>query len=190
METPATRTDEDLVAASIGEAALFGFVFERHYVRVRGYCMRRLGRGAGEAAAGEVFARAFTRRDHYHAAAGDVIAWLFGITTNVICEQRRDETQRLRLIVRLAGNGWAPPPETAADALEVFERGRPGRDAAAGLLALSPADRDALLLVAWAGLSYRQLAAIAELPLGTVRSRLHRARRTLRDHLDEGNRDG
>jgi RNA polymerase sigma-70 factor (ECF subfamily) len=54
---------------------------------------------------------------------------------------------------------------------------------ARALLDLSPADRDVLLLFAWADLSYEDIGVALGLPVGTVRSRLNRARRTLRRRL-------
>jgi RNA polymerase sigma-70 factor (ECF subfamily) len=60
------------------------------------------------------------------------------------------------------------------------------RPAAAALRGLSAADRDALLLHAWAELSYEEIARATNVPLGTVRSRIHRARKRVREHLDPG----
>jgi RNA polymerase sigma-70 factor (ECF subfamily) len=55
---------------------------------------------------------------------------------------------------------------------------------AAALLALGEVDRNLILLYAWAGLSYEQLAEVLSLPLGTVRSRLSRTRSRLRAELE------
>ena len=52
------------------------------------------------------------------------------------------------------------------------------------LRTLSPDERDVLLLFAWADLAYAEIAAVLELPVGTVRSRLHRARAHVRAALD------
>ena len=54
---------------------------------------------------------------------------------------------------------------------------------AAALAALSRADREALLLFAWADLSYEEIAAAVGIPVGTVRSRINRARRQVRERL-------
>ena len=50
---------------------------------------------------------------------------------------------------------------------------------------LKPADRDTLLLVDWAELTYDQAALALDVPVGTVRSRLNRARRKIREALDD-----
>jgi RNA polymerase sigma factor (sigma-70 family) len=54
------------------------------------------------------------------------------------------------------------------------------------LAALSPGDRDVVVLVAWEELTYEEVAAALDIPLGTVRSRLNRARRVLRELLEPG----
>lgn len=58
-----------------------------------------------------------------------------------------------------------------------------GRELAAALGALSARHRDVLLLVAWGGLGYEEVAQALGVPIGTVRSRLYRARGKLRDAL-------
>jgi RNA polymerase sigma-70 factor (ECF subfamily) len=60
-------------------------------------------------------------------------------------------------------------------------RTRVGR-LALGIAALAPDDRDVLLLTAWAGLDSNDVAQTLCIPVGTVRSRLHRVRRQLRAH--------
>jgi RNA polymerase sigma factor (sigma-70 family) len=57
------------------------------------------------------------------------------------------------------------------------------RRVAKGLASMSEADREVLLLFAWANLSYEQIAAALDVPIGTVRSRLSRARRRIRELL-------
>jgi len=56
-------------------------------------------------------------------------------------------------------------------------------DLYAGLTDLARRDRDALLLHAWGELSYDEIAQALDVPVGTVRSRIHRARRQLTAHL-------
>jgi RNA polymerase sigma-70 factor (ECF subfamily) len=66
------------------------------------------------------------------------------------------------------------PPEPAGDVAELAE----------ALKDLPTVDRDALLLLAWADLDYDQIARALGVPIGTVRSRIHRARQRVRAHLD------
>ena len=60
-----------------------------------------------------------------------------------------------------------------------------GPELAAALAALPAADRDALLLLAWAELDYAGIARALGVPVGTVRSRIHRARRRVRAHIED-----
>jgi RNA polymerase sigma factor (sigma-70 family) len=79
--------------------------------------------------------------------------------------------------------------EELADALseaapEGLERELLGAHLAAALEGIPAADRDALLLLAWADLDYEQIATALDIPLGTVRSRIHRARQRVREYLE------
>jgi DNA-directed RNA polymerase specialized sigma24 family protein len=65
-----------------------------------------------------------------------------------------------------------------------LERRLLGPHLAAALQGIAAGDRDALLLLAWADLDYEQIAAALQVPLGTVRSRIHRARQRVREYLD------
>jgi RNA polymerase sigma factor (sigma-70 family) len=64
------------------------------------------------------------------------------------------------------------------------EPGLPARELAGLLASLSPEEREAVLLLVWADLSYEEIARALAVPVGTVRSRLNRARRKLRDSLE------
>jgi RNA polymerase sigma-70 factor (ECF subfamily) len=135
------------------------------------------GRVGGELAsdlASETFAIAFRRRSSYKLTRPDARPWLYGIAVNLLRDHRRSEERRLRAYARAAGGG-----DPAAPALATIDEGL-----AAALLGLSVADRNLILLYAWADLSYEQLAEALGLPLGTVRSRLARTRAKLRTRLD------
>jgi RNA polymerase sigma-70 factor (ECF subfamily) len=148
----------------------FEELFELHFDAVYGYAARRIGPDLARDLASETFTRAFAARGRYDAARGDPRAWLFGIAQNLLRRHHRDEERRLRAFARL---------DLAATERETAD----GRIAdALGALALD--ERDVLLLFAWADLSYEDIAAALEVPLGTVRSRLHRARAHVRAALE------
>jgi RNA polymerase sigma-70 factor (ECF subfamily) len=120
---------------------------------------------------------AFDRRRRYDPRQADSRPWLFGIAAN-----------QLRHWFRAAARG-APPAaghegDFADDALGRVEAEALGRDLAAALAAVASTDRDALLLHVWADLSYAEIARATGVPVGTVRSRIHRARTRLREHLE------
>ena len=132
--------------------------------------VRRVGANAAEDLAAEAFERAFRVRARYRAELGSALPWLLGVASNVIADHRRAERRRLAALERLARS--AP---------ELVEH------AAAGLapelvheLRRVPAtDRDALLLVVWGELSYEEAANALGVPVGTIASRIARARRRL-----------
>ena len=178
-----TGSDAALVTASVREPDAFGHVFDRHVRVVHAYLARRLGDDQADDATAETFRLAFERRASFDAARGDVRPWLLGIATNVARHHQRDEERRLRALGRLAPDGATGEPSLPASPA-----------AGAALAELEPGDRDVVLLVAWEDLSYEQVAAALDIPVGTVRSRLHRARQKLRTalsgHLDEEDAHG
>jgi RNA polymerase sigma factor (sigma-70 family) len=127
------------------------------------------------------FPEAWLLRGGSTRTGGSLRPWLLGIATNLVHGAARTERRRYRALAR-AG---AEPP-TAAGSDEVHARvdaaalRGPLADALAGL---KERDRDVLLLVAWGQLGYEEIAAVLEIPVGTVRSRLNRARRQTRAAL-------
>ena len=135
---------------------------------------------AGEDIAAETFRVAFDRRrrfDRRHEEAGP---WLFGIATNLLREHFRRAERGRRAGERMRAD---TPAEVAEDALGRVEAERLGPQLAHALGSLTAADRDTLLLYAWGGLDYREIARALDVPIGTVRSRIHRARARVQSFL-------
>lgn len=89
--------------------------------------------------------------------------WLFRIARNAVVDEQRRQAQRRRLVDAL------PPPATAPDgALDVEVR--------TALASLSPLLREAFVLVEVFGQRYQDAAEVLDVPTGTVKSRVHRAR--------------
>ena len=170
-------TDSDLIRASFADPSAFGDLYRRHAARLHRYAARRTDQAVADDVTSETFLVAFERRDRFDHAWDNAAPWLFGIATQLIHRHRRTEVRMLRSLRKAAD------PETAPD-----EVGRAGEleDARAIVAALAhrlkrmPAgDRDCLLLYAWGDLSYAEIALALDVPVGTVRSRLNRARRVL-----------
>ncbi len=185
LPPPRARGDAHVMAESVGDPAAFAALFDRHWPALHGFCTSRAG-SAGEDIAAETFRLAFDHRRRYDTRYEDARPWLYGIATNLIRNHFRSAQRRERaegrtraLASRLAGEG--PIGE--------LERQLLGPRLTTALGELTPAERDALLLFAWAELDYAEIARALEVPVGTVRSRLHRARRRLQAHLTEGNDD-
>ncbi len=175
-------SDAQAIARSVAEPGAFGAVFDRHVAEVHRYLARRAGRDLADDLVAEVFETAFRRRRSYDVTRDDARPWLYGIAHNVLRGHRRTEVRRLRAYARsgvdpVAGAGGLDGLAERVDAQ------RAGPRLAAALAALKHRDRETLLLYAWADLSYDEIAAALSVPVGTVRSRLNRARRQLRERL-------
>lgn len=174
---PEPAADAVAIRRSLHEPVAFTPVFDRHFDAVHGYIQRRVGPDLADDLAAETFTCAFDRRRRYDLSRADARPWLLGIATNLLRRHWRTERRRLGAMSRAA----AEPP---------LEEG--GRGVHAELFSalgeLSRRDRETLLLFAWAELSYQEIADALRVPVGTVRSRLARTRRVLRDRLGEEGR--
>ncbi len=175
------RTDADIILASQNAPSNFAQIFERHYEAIFGFAARRLGVELADDVAADTFVIALRRIDSYDTDYASALPWLYGIVRNVIQNHWRSEKRRLRLIAEIGDHEEADNrglgPEERVDVLDTSAA------IASGLLQLNEVDRDALLLFVWAGLSQSEIARLQEVPEGTVRSRIHRSRRVLREHL-------
>jgi RNA polymerase sigma factor (sigma-70 family) len=176
----AQRTDAELIASSVEDPEQFATLFDRHAGTVHRYLGRRVGDLADDLLS-ETFLIAFRRRAAYRAEHVEVRPWLLGIATNVVHGHARTERRRYRALARSG-----PEPATPAGAEEIHARVDAAAlrgPLAAALAGLKERDRDVLLLVAWGQLGYEEVAAVLDVPVGTVRSRLNRARRQTRASL-------
>jgi RNA polymerase sigma factor (sigma-70 family) len=175
--------DATVIRLSLDEPERFEMLFKRHAPVIQRYVVRRLGADAADDIVAETFLLAFRQRGDYDTARGNVLPWLYGIATNLLGRHRRDE---IRLYRALARTGIDPVIAPFTD--QVDERvtaTAASRRLAEALTGLKAAYRDALLLVAWGGLTYEETAAALGIPAGTVRSRISRARADLRRTLGD-----
>ena len=184
VEVRDARTDADLIGDARRFPECFAAVFDPHYARIFAYAARRLGRDLAEDVASETFLVAFSRIGGYDGGRPDAAPWLYGIASNLIARHGRAESRRYRALAKIG-------PDAAVDGHDDAVAGRLDAATARGRLAkalgrLSRHERDVLLLVAYAGLSQPEVAAALDVPAGTVRSRLHRARQQMRAALGQG----
>lgn len=168
-------SDAEALRKSQREPWHFAIVYDRHLSDVHRYLRRRVGDGPAEDLTAEVFVNAFRGRGRYHARYETALPWLLGIATNVIGDHRRAERRRLAVLERVTTQQAAVAGD-APDTLLAPEIAR-------ALRRLRAADRDALLLVVWGELSYEEAARELDVPIGTIRSRISRARRRLAGEL-------
>jgi RNA polymerase sigma factor (sigma-70 family) len=177
-------SDADLWARSrAGDADAFGLLFERHAKLIYNYCFRRIGsRSTAQDLLSIVFLEAWRRRDK--ALPPDkVLPWLYGIATNVVRHQRRSE-RRFAAALRRLPRAEAEP-DFAGTADEHLDYERHAQQALGLLRALPAGEQDVFVLSVGMELSYEDAAVALGVPIGTVRSRLSRARARLRE-LDPG----
>jgi RNA polymerase sigma factor (sigma-70 family) len=176
-------SDEDIVGQSFDNPGAFGAIFDRHFSTIYGYLARRVGSHVADDLASQVFLVAFDRRRSFRAHEGGARPWLYRIATNILSNHRRSEQRLLDGIARMgqeAGYGRFSETGVAEDqAMVNIEL----QQIAALLASLDPSQRDALFLYVWAGLAYDEIAISLDIPLGTVRSRLSRARQAIRAQL-------
>jgi RNA polymerase sigma factor (sigma-70 family) len=176
----ANRTDGEAIAASLSEPRAFGVVFERHFGTILRYLRRRLDDRAAEEAAAQTFFVAFDERGRFDRERADARPWLFGIATNIARRHRRSEVRELRAVARLGADEGA-----SNDGSEARIDAERMRGALARCLADLPAEEcDVLYLLVWAELDQSEIALALDVPLGTVKSRLSRARKRVQEALD------
>lgn len=174
----ALDADDVVVLDSIRDPARFAEIFDRHCSAVFSYLARRVGRPGAEDLLGEVFRIAFERRGSYRREATNARPWLFGIATNLIHRHRRDEIRQVRALGRLGALSIAACDPTASTAGQLDDRADLMLVVRA-LERIASGERDALLLFAWEDLTYAEVADALDIPIGTVRSRINRARAQL-----------
>jgi RNA polymerase sigma-70 factor (ECF subfamily) len=178
-----STSDAEVIGRSLGEPEAFGLIYDRHAATILRFLGRRAGAEVAEGLVGELFRIAFERRKTFDASRASALPWLYGIGSNLLLKHRRGEARRLRASARMAAGPEAATGRASAAALDarlLFPR------VADAIEALPDGDRETLLLVAWEDLSYQSVAEALELPIGTVRSRLNRARARLRELLEPG----
>ncbi|MFF2379329.1 RNA polymerase sigma factor [Streptomyces sp. NPDC058108] len=180
-------SDASVVERSWDDPDSFAVLFDRYADGIHRYVARRLGTEAADDLMAETFVIAFQRRRRYDLSRSHALPWLYGIATNLIGRHRRTEARRLRALSRAASTAHAEgrgEGEAMADRVVARVGAERTRGSlAAALAGLSARNRDVLLLIAWGDLDYTEAADALGIPVGTVRSRLHRARRGVREAL-------
>jgi RNA polymerase sigma-70 factor (ECF subfamily) len=176
--------DNALIERSLTVPAAFAGIFDRHASAVHRYLARRVPWSVAEDLTGETFLIAFRQRRRYQPDQADSLPWLYGIAPNLLRRHRRTEVRLYRALVRTGVDA----AEHDADRVVARAAATAATRRLAEALAKLPAgERDVLLLVAWQELGYAEVARALNIPIGTVRSRLHSARGRLRRALADLN---
>jgi RNA polymerase sigma-70 factor, ECF subfamily len=176
--------------AARGDASAFGVLFERHSRAVYNFCFRRTGNWtAAEDLTSIVFLEAWRRRKEVRLKDGRALPWLLGVAVNVLRNRRRSERRHRAAIERLPTQ---PSIDFADDADGRLDDESRMCETLRTIAKLPRREQEVLALCVWAGLSYEDAALALRLPVGTVRSRLSRARVRVRELMNESGheRDG
>lgn len=178
------RSDCEIILASRRRPELFEVIFERHYQAVFRFSMGRVGVDDAPDVAADTFVRAFDRRDRFRTDRESALPWLFGIAANVARERRRKSARRLNMVQRsamlVAGEDWRFEAEAAERVDAMAQRA----DLSSALSTLTEDEYQVLMLLAIADFSYTDISDHLGIPIGTVRSRIHRARRKMRELME------
>jgi len=126
----------------------------------------------------ETFIRVFRSVQNYQ--PGTFEGWLHRITTNLFLDMVR---RRGRIRMEALPEDYDRVPAGEPNPEQIYHDSRLGADLQAALDSLPPEFRAAVVLCDIEGLSYEEIGATLGVKLGTVRSRIHRGRQALRDHL-------
>jgi RNA polymerase sigma factor (sigma-70 family) len=181
------QSDLTLWARAGREPEAVGLLFERHARSVYNYCFRRTGDwSAAEDLVSSVFLEAWQRRDQFQITSDSesLLPWLLGVATNLLRNRRRRHWRLANAIARL--DPRLRQPDFADDVIGRLADEQQMREVLDVLERLPRHELDVLTLYAWGRLSYEEIAAALGLPLGTVRSRLARARASMRELIAPG----
>lgn len=131
---------------------------------------------------------AFETRHRYDLDRPSALPWLYGIASNVLRQARRTDRRQDRAASKLAS--FRPVDAVPGDTGDDLFRQERLEEVMGVVMALPEADRETVLLYAWEELTYEQVAEALDIPLGTVRSRLSRARARIREQLAASGQEG
>jgi len=165
--------------AARGDRDAFGDIFDRHARAIYNFCFRRTANWAhAEDLTSATFLLAWRRRREVTLVGESALPWLYGVATRLVWKDERKAARGRSAVAALpVPRGGSHLAEDAAARLDDQRR---MRELLGALARLSRAEQDVVALCTWQGLTYEEAAAALDLPVGTVRSRLSRARSRLR----------
>jgi RNA polymerase sigma-70 factor, ECF subfamily len=169
------RVDEAalLTRASKGDEAAFGQLYARYQRQIFHYAARMCGLAAGDDVVQETFLAVLRQGGRFDPAKGTVAAYLYGIARHHVIKRLDREGVTLSEAVEIAASEAIAPQDTP---LETMARERMIGVVRQAVQSLPPAYREVVALCDLQEMDYATVAQVIQCPVGTVRSRLHRAR--------------
>lgn len=162
-----------------GDPDALGSLFDRHSDAVFRYCLSRTGSWHdAEELVSVTFLEAWRQRKGLTLQRDSLLPWLLGVATNAARNKARSIRRHEQFLGRLPHSPVVPDHSAAAD--ERLDTERQVRDLLSGTTGLNAGERDVLLLCVMNGYSYEETATALGIRIGTVRSRVNRAKKKLR----------
>lgn len=180
---PGHLSDAQVIESSLDEPDAFGLIFERYRDDVFAFVAKRLGRQVAVDITADVFLRALRIRSTYDLSRPNARPWLYGIASNLIGDSLRKRSVRRRHRTTAATRLLAPVSDPYDQALSDIRSRQLGPAITSALGELAEPQRAALILFAVDGLSYPEIAEHLDVALGTVKSRVSRAKQDMRSRL-------
>lgn len=152
-------TDSEIIQRSLQQPAAFAELFDRHARAVNAFATYRIGRHAAEDVLSETFLVAFRRRADFDTDVESAGPWLLGIASLLIRRHRAVEARQWRSFAASISQHEHSSLGGLEDALTRVDAEREVETLKARIAALAPKDRETLLLYAWQGMSYDEVAA-------------------------------
>jgi RNA polymerase sigma factor (sigma-70 family) len=188
MSDRSAISDGDLWAAAAADPSAFGELFERHADAIYNHCFRRTASwSAAEDLVSVVFLEAWRRHKEVRLTGDSILPWLLAVGNNAMRNRTRAIRQHERLLRKLP-HEFSQDDQVDEIASRIDDERRM-RSVVEAFSRLSESEQDVLSLCGWAGVDYTDAAAVLGVPVGTIRSRLSRARAHLR-LLAEGSGTG
>jgi RNA polymerase sigma factor (sigma-70 family) len=170
--------DAEAILDSLSRPEAFAQLFDEYFSWLYGFCSRRVGALSAEDVVGETFRKAFERRHQFDTARPSARPWLIAIALNIIRNESRRQERERSAVSRSSREPAAPDSldilvTDSLDAKALLERIQ------RRLMHLPRVEYESLTLFVWDELSYEEIAEVTAVPVGTVRSRIHRARQRL-----------
>lgn len=175
-------SDAEVIAQSLDDGEKFVELYERHSSRLFSYLSRRFPDALAQDLTAETFVTAFENRRRFDQTYADAAPWLFGIAANVSRRHFRDEVKQLKLASHVGLS--VVEPDSAAESDDRIDAANSAEALTDALASMSDPQREVLTLWVWGDLKYEEIATALDVPIGTVRSRLARAREELRSALE------
>jgi RNA polymerase sigma-70 factor (ECF subfamily) len=180
--------DHRLIAECLkGDTLAFGELIRRYQDRLFNTVFRLLGSiEDAQDVVQETFLNAYRSLESFKGDA-ELFTWLYRIAWNTAVSLKRKQRMALSIHTGRNGQGGIDPLD-ASDGNqpgEALEKAELEHCVQTALNRLSPEHRAVLVLKEMEGLKYEDIAEILQVPVGTIRSRLHRARMELRDILEQ-----